>query len=79
MLDNHFKYLSEKINPKQLRLLKTGGYPYEYIDSFERVSENKLPEKKYFYRSLNNKNISKKGYIHDVKISNNFKMKNMGD
>ena len=35
--------------------------------------------KKHFYRSLKNKYISEKDYLHAVKIWNTFKMKNMGD
>ena len=54
-------------------------YPYEYIDSFEKFSEDKLPYKKHFYKSLKNKHISEKDYFHSVKIWNNFEMKNMGD
>ena len=50
--------MSEEFNPKQIRLVKQKGvYPYEYIDSFERFSEDKLPDKKHFYKSLKNKHI----------------------
>ena len=78
--DNNFKYLSEEFNPEQIKLVKEKGvYPYEYIDSFERFSEDKLPDKKHFYKSLKNKHISEKDYLHAVKIWNNFEMKNMGD
>ena len=48
-------------------------------ESFERFSEDKLPDKKPFYKSLKNKHISEKGYLHAVKIWNNYKMKNMSD
>ena len=49
------------------------------MDSFERFSEDKLPNKKHFYKSLKNKHISEKVYLHAIQIWNNFKMKNMGD
>ena len=37
---------------KQRLLLKKGIYPYEYIDSFERFGETKLPEKKSSTQAL---------------------------
>ena len=40
--DNDFKYLSEEF----LKLIKQKGvYPYEYMDSFEKLSDDKLPDK----------------------------------
>ena len=77
--DNNFKYLSEEFNPEQLNLVKQKRvYPYEYTDSFERFSEDKLPEKKHFYKSLKNKHITEKDYLHAVKIWNNFKNEKYG-
>ena len=78
--DNNFIYLSEEFNPEQLKLVKQKEVdPYEYMESFERFSEDKLPDKKHFHKSLKNKHISEKYYLHAVKIWNNFEMKNMGD
>ena len=48
--DNDFNYLTEEFDSKNLELLKQKDtYPYEYMNSFERFSEEKLPDKKYFY------------------------------
>ena len=46
-----FKYTSEEIkNHKKLKLMKQKSvYPYDYIDSFNRFSEKKLPNKDDFY------------------------------
>ena len=50
--DEDFKYLVEEFVSKHLELLKQkGAYPYEYINSFERFNEEKLPAKKYFFSS----------------------------
>ena len=50
--DGYFKYLTEEFDSRNLELLKQKhAYPYEYIDSFERFSEEKLPDKKCFYSS----------------------------
>ena len=36
-------------------LCRKGVYPYEYMDSFERFNETKLPKKEEYYSSLKNK------------------------
>ena len=47
--DKDFKYLVEKFGSKNLQLLKQkDAYPQEYMNSFERFDEEKLPAKKYF-------------------------------
>ena len=50
--DEDFKYLIEEFGSKNLELLKQkGDYPYEYMNSFERFNEEKLPPRKSFYSS----------------------------
>ena len=39
-------------------------YPYEYMDSWERFSETKLPEKEKFYSKLNDEHITDEDYEH---------------
>ena len=47
--DENFKHLIEVFGSKNLELLKQkGAYPYEYMISFERFNEKKLPARKYF-------------------------------
>ena len=47
--DEDFKYLAEEFGSENLELLKQkGDYPYEYMNSFERFNEEKLPARKYF-------------------------------
>ena len=42
LMDEDFKYLPEEFSGEFLKLVKEKGvYPYEYMDSFERFSENK--------------------------------------
>ena len=41
----------EKYTEEQRELLiKKGIYPYEYMDSWDKFSENKLPDKDKFYK-----------------------------
>ena len=44
--DNDFKYFTKESIFKNLELLKQKhAYPYEYMDSFKRFNEEKLPDK----------------------------------
>ena len=59
--DNDFKNLSNEFSDDFLKLVKEKGvYPYEYMDSFKMLSENKLPSSSKFFSSLKDKCISKK-------------------
>ena len=88
--DKDFKYLIKEVGSKNLELLKQkGDYPYEYMNSFERFNEEKLPARKYFYSStkdgkigddgkISDGHISVKDYLTFEKIWDKFEMKNMG-
>ena len=54
-------------------------YPYEYMDSFEKFSENKLLDKSKFFSSLKDECISEKDYERAKNIWNVFKMNTMGN
>ena len=63
LLDSDFKYLSEEFSGELLELVKEKGvYPYEYMDSFKRFFENKLPDKCKFFSSLKDERIGEKDY-----------------
>ena len=50
--------MTKECDPENLEFLKqNGAYPYEYMNSFERFSEKKLPDRKCFYSSTKNRNI----------------------
>ena len=68
LADNDFKYLTEAFGSKNLELLD--AYSYEHIDSFKRFSEEKLPDKKCFYSSVNDETTSYNGGKLDSYISN---------
>ena len=56
--DSDFKYLTEEFVSKNLEFLKQkDAYPYEYMDSFKRVSEKNLPDKDCFYRSVKDEKL----------------------
>ena len=54
----NFKYLVEEFGSENLELLKQkGAYPYEYMNSFERFNEEKLPARKYFLVQKKNEKL----------------------
>ena len=53
LMSEDFKYLSKEYSGKLLELVKEKGvYPYEYMNSFKRFNEDKLPDKCEFLSSL---------------------------
>ena len=67
--DNDFKYLQQEFTGEQLKLVKQKGvYPYEYMDSFEKFSDEKLPDRCEFYSSLKDECISEKDYLHAIDL-----------
>ena len=51
LMSEDFKCLSEEFSGELLRLVKEKGvYPYEYMDSFKKFNEDKLPDKKFIKR-----------------------------
>ena len=64
--DEDFEYLVEEFDSENIELLKQKGtYPYEYMNSFERFNEEKLPARKYFYSSTKDGKICDDGKISD--------------
>ena len=55
-------------------LIRKGVYPYEYLDSWER-----LPSKKDFYSNLNMEDIDDMDYRHGNNVFKGFKLENLGD
>ena len=60
-------------------LLRKGIYPYEYMDSWERLHENTIPPKEAFYSELNLENITDKDYEHVKKVWQAFEIKYLGE
>ena len=66
-------YSGDKFN----LLTRKGVYPYNYIDSFEKLKETKLPSKEKFYSRLDEKDISDEDYTHAQKVWEAFEIKSM--
>ncbi|XP_051157441.1 uncharacterized protein LOC127279246 [Leptopilina boulardi] len=60
-------------------LTRKGVFPYEYIDSREKLDETELPSKEKFYSTLNDSNVSDEDYAHAQKVWSEFNCQNLGD
>ena len=77
--DKDFNYLSEEFSNEQLKLVKEKGiYPYEYVSSFKKFEENKLPDKCKFFSSLKDCSINEKEYQRAINVWKVFKIKKLG-
>ena len=78
--DNDFNYLPEEFCCEILVLVKQKGvHPFEYMNSFKKFSEDKLPDRSKCFSYLKDVCISEKDYLKAVDIWNMFKMNTMGD
>ena len=72
-----YKFCDGDIN-KFILLLRKRVYPYEYMDSWGRYDETLLPNKKYFYSSLNIEGVTDIDYRHAKKVFKEFRINNFG-
>ena len=56
---------------------RKGVYPYDYMDSLNKLSVAELPPKELFYSELNHFHTSDEDYEHARKVWNLFQMKTM--
>ena len=58
-------------------MLRKGVFPYDWFDSFDKLSSTGLPTKEMFYSKLNDTDISDEDYEHAKKVWETFEMKTM--
>ena len=76
LMSEDFQCLSEEFSGELLRLVKEKGvYPYEYMDSFKKFNEDKLPDKSEFFSLLKDKYISEQEYDRAINVRNVLKIK----
>ena len=61
----------------KLLLTRKGQYPYEYMNSSEKLKETQPPPKEAFYSRLIDESISDENYAHAQKLWKTFEMKNL--
>jgi len=86
-LDKLASYLSDECkktvakfckNDLEFKLLqKKGIFPYEYLDSWEKLNERNLPSIEKFYSNIKGKHISKTEYEHACMVWEVFGIENL--
>ena len=77
---DQFTNLNSIYEGEQLDLLmRKGVYPYDYVDSLDKLSETRLPSKEAFYSKLNKAHISDEDYEHALKVWRSFDCKTVRD
>ena len=77
--DSRILHTKTRFQEKTSLCLRKGVYPYDYMDSPEKLSETQLPPKSAFYSKLNKKDITDEDYNHAQKIWKEFEMNTMKD
>ena len=76
--EDGFNYL-EKFVGKDPILKQKGVFPYEYIDSMEKLDETCLPPNEDFFSSLTNEGISDEDYTRAQEVWKRFGCKTLWD
>lgn len=79
--ENRFKLFYDDFPNKDHAdlLLRKGVFPYQYIDSLDRLKERRLPPRECFYSDLTKQTISETDYDHARNVFNSLNMKNLQD
>ena len=73
-------YTSQEDKNKKLNLMtRKGVYPYDFMDSFKKFDETRLPTKENFYSILNNEHISDEDYKHAQTVWETFNLNTMAE
>ena len=76
---SHFKNLNRVTKNNSSLLARKGVYPYDYVTSFNKLKETKLPSKEDFYSKLFDQGISHEDYQHAIKVWNTFNCQTLQD
>ena len=74
--DGSLNNLNKYFTSKQVKLLKQKGFfPYDYMDSIEKLKDSKPPPQKAFYSKLTGKGINNYNYNHVLNVWKTWNMK----
>ena len=75
-----FKHTGQVFQGEKLSLMtKKGVYPYDYMNSFEKFEDSRLPKKEDFFSIMNNEHITDEEYQHAQNVWKTFNLKTMGE
>ena len=80
--DPYSKFHNTKANltKEQMKLIcQKGHYPYEFMDSHEKLHYPELPSKENFYSKLRLEGISDEDYAHAQNVYKSFNCKSFWD
>ncbi|XP_018399813.1 PREDICTED: uncharacterized protein LOC108777427, partial [Cyphomyrmex costatus] len=60
-------------------LTRKGIFPYEYIDSVEKLDDTCLPPRESFYSSLTDSTVSESDYAHALNVWQQFSIRTLGE
>ena len=67
--DDESQYVREVFPADQFELIKRKGvYPYDYMDSFDRYDESRLPSQDAFFSKLSDGPCSNTEYAHATQV-----------
>lgn len=68
------------IDADQMQLLERKGiFPYDFLDSWDKLDNDALPSKDAFYSRLNESHITDEEYQHACTVWNSFNIENIGE
>ena len=75
-----FKHTGQVFQGEKLSLMtKKGVYPYDYMNSFKKFEDSRLPKKEDFFSIMNNEHITDEEYQHAQNVWNEFGLSSMGE
>ncbi|XP_077262596.1 uncharacterized protein LOC143897664 [Temnothorax americanus] len=60
-------------------LTRKGVFPYEYVDSVDKLRETELPPREAFYSSLTDETARESDYEHATKVWRRFRVRDLGE
>ncbi|KYN04793.1 hypothetical protein ALC62_04331 [Cyphomyrmex costatus] len=60
-------------------LTRKGVFPYEYMDSVERLNDTRLPPRESFHSSLTGDTVSESDYAHAENVWQRFSVRTLGE
>ncbi|KYM94338.1 hypothetical protein ALC62_15040 [Cyphomyrmex costatus] len=60
-------------------LTRKGVFPYEYVDSVERLNDTRLPPRESFHSSLTGDTVSESDYAHAENVWQRFSVRTLGE
>ena len=77
---NDFKETSRFYTGNKLDLVRRKGvFPYDYVDSWDKLEEEQLPSREDFFNNLTESQISEGDYEHAQNVWRTFEHNNLGE